>query len=83
MNLTFHFLTHPCEDVLEAYAFNRLLEDQLSAVEMHLLMCAVCQQTLKTLDDFISFIKGVPAEPLHKRLSSPESGRRRLRRYAC
>ena len=83
MKLTFHCLIHPCEEVLEEYALNRLPEHQQSAIETHLLICLACQQTLTTLDDFISFIKGSPAEPLHKRLSSPESGRRRLRRYAC
>ncbi len=34
---------HPAEEVLDAYALNRLTESELGAVEEHLLVCEYCR----------------------------------------
>lgn len=62
MDQDLHFGEHPSEDELEAYALRHLTEEQVAAVETHLLVCEDCQQRLAELDSFIASMKAVTAE---------------------
>lgn len=48
---------HPSEELLEEYAFGRLMGARLEALEEHLLLCGDCQAGLAQADDFIRLIK--------------------------
>jgi hypothetical protein len=52
-----HFKAHPSEDALEEYAFDRLPEDQTATLEEHLLVCSVCQDRLRAVDEYILLMK--------------------------
>src|SRR5271169_6610166 len=56
------FDSHPCEETLEEYCFNRLLEPAQSKVEEHLLICTTCQATLQNLDEYIRLMKAATSE---------------------
>ncbi len=56
------FDTHPPEETLEEYCFNRLPEEGTAAIEEHLLLCEICQHTLEDLDEYISLMKATTAE---------------------
>jgi len=53
--------------MLEAYALKRLPEDQIPALENHLLVCEVCQHALTNLDAFIGSMKAVLPEAISQR----------------
>jgi len=57
MKLTFTPNTHPDEDVFENYAFGRLSESHVSALENHVLVCEKCQCRLAETVDFILLMK--------------------------
>ena len=44
---------HICEDLLERYALNQLVEDEQAPVEEHLLVCNVCRNRLDGVDEYI------------------------------
>lgn len=50
-------IAHISEDTLEEYAFHRLPENDVAAVEEHLLWCPVCLHTLESVDEFILAMK--------------------------
>ena len=56
------FKSHPSEDLLEEYAFQRLEEEQAAPLEEHLLACANCQQALAEIDEYVSLMKRGTAE---------------------
>jgi hypothetical protein len=53
----FSFTTHPSEDLLEEYAFQRLEEEQVAPLEEHLLACTSCQQALAEIDEYLLLMK--------------------------
>ena len=53
----FSFTTHPSEDLLEEYAFQRLAEEQVASLEEHLLACSSCQQALAEIDEYLLLMK--------------------------
>ena len=48
------FDSHPSEDFLEEYAFDRLSELDCAEFEEHLLICPRCQHNLHKTDEYIS-----------------------------
>jgi hypothetical protein len=54
--------THPAEEILEEYAFNRLGDTQATALEEHILICADCQKNLEDIDEYILLMKAATAE---------------------
>ena len=73
MDLTLRFSAHPSEEVLEAYALKQLPEDQIPAVETHLLVCEACQHALADLDAFIASIKGLSPQTSTVRIAPVRS----------
>jgi hypothetical protein len=51
------FKSHPSEDLLEEYAFQRLAEEQVAPLEEHLLACLSCQQALTEIDGYLLLMK--------------------------
>jgi len=51
------FDSHPSEDFLEEYAFDRLSEPDCAAFEEHLLVCPRCQHNLRQTDEYIFLMK--------------------------
>ncbi len=51
------FDSHPSEDFLEEYAFDRLSELDCAEFEEHLLICPRCQHNLHKTDEYISLMK--------------------------
>lgn len=47
------FKSHPSEDLLEEYAFQRLAEEQVAPLEEHLLVCSSCQKALAEIDEYL------------------------------
>jgi hypothetical protein len=45
---------HPHDDLLEAYAMEKLAEDEAAALEEHLLACSGCRDRLVEVEDFIA-----------------------------
>ena len=70
--MTKRFPTHPSDELLEEYVFNRLEEARLAEVEEHLLICEACRNTVRTLDAFIPSMKAEaarrPTESQHRQL---------------
>ena len=56
------FDSHPPEDVMEEYAFNRLAEEHCADLEEHLLICPRCQDRLARTDEFIQLMKQATAQ---------------------
>ena len=56
------FDSHPPEDVMEEYAFNRLAEEHCADLEEHLLICRRCQGRLARTDEYIQLIKQAAAQ---------------------
>jgi anti-sigma factor RsiW len=56
------FDSHPSEDLLEEYVFNRLPEDQHAQFEEHLLVCPRCQASLASTQQYIQLMKRAAAE---------------------
>ena len=50
---------HPSEEVLEQYALERLLGEELERVEEHLLICEDCRSRLSALDEFVQAFRAV------------------------
>lgn len=57
-----HFNAHPSEDTLEEYAFNRLSESEVESLEEHVLICSLCQERLRAVDEYILLMKKAAAE---------------------
>jgi len=55
----FSIRSHPSEQILEEYAFNRLTEEQTASVEEHLLLCESCQVALAEIDEYRTAMKTV------------------------
>jgi hypothetical protein len=51
------FNSHPSEDLLEEYAFQRLAEEQVAPLEEHLLACSSCQEALTEIDEYLLLMK--------------------------
>jgi hypothetical protein len=51
------FKSHPSEDLLEEYAFQRLAEEQVAPLEEHLLACSSCQEALAEIDEYLLLMK--------------------------
>jgi putative zinc finger protein len=51
------FHSHPTEEMLEEYAFERLPETETAVLEEHLLVCEACQRELAGVDEFILRMK--------------------------
>ena len=51
------FDSHPLEDFLEEYAFDRLSELDCAEFEEHLLVCQRCQHQSAQTDEYISLMK--------------------------
>jgi hypothetical protein len=51
------FKSHPSEDLLEEYAFQRLAEEQVAPLEEHLLACSSCQKALAEIDEYLLLMK--------------------------
>jgi anti-sigma factor RsiW len=49
--------SHISTQLWERYALQQIPEDQLAPVEEHLLLCAVCQQRLAEIDEFVDGFK--------------------------
>jgi hypothetical protein len=64
--LTFIPITHPDEDVLENYAFNRLSDLEVSEIEEHLLICEECQRTFAATDEYVQLMKAGTAAYIAK-----------------
>jgi uncharacterized CHY-type Zn-finger protein len=74
--MTSTFGIHLCEEELEEYAFNRLLEGEMAVVEEHLLVCGVCRKALQTVDEYILLMKLAAADYDASVPSPPRSGSR-------
>jgi len=57
----FSIRSHPSEQILEEYAFNRLTEEQTASVEEHLLLCEPCQAALAEIDEYRAVMKAATA----------------------
>lgn len=53
---------HPSEDQLEFYALGRLAEPELEHLEVHLLACASCQDSLLEIDAYLPALRAALAE---------------------
>lgn len=51
------FKSHPSEDLLEEYAFQRLADEQVAPLEEHLLVCSNCQEALAEIDGYLRLMK--------------------------
>lgn len=51
------FKSHPSEDLLEEYAFQRLAGEQVAPLEEHLLACSSCQEALAEIDEYLVLMK--------------------------
>jgi hypothetical protein len=67
----FSIRSHPSEDILEEYAFQRLTEDQTRSVEEHLLICERCQAALAELDEYRTIMKSATAAVAQSRVQKP------------
>jgi anti-sigma factor RsiW len=65
----------PCtkytEDHLETYALGRLSEEELQALEEHLLICPACQDLLAKVDEYIEVMKAAVCGDGRRRLAKP------------
>src|SRR5438477_8610495 len=57
------FASHPNEEILEEYAFDRLPEALAAPVEEHLLICQGCQDAVAQTDQFVSALKVAARQP--------------------
>lgn len=57
-------MSHPTEDMLEAYALGRLSEPQLGGIETHLFICDRCQDALVQTEEYVTAMKAALVEPL-------------------
>jgi len=57
------FGAHISEEVLENYAFHRLPEIDVEAIEEHLLVCDRCQEALGQIDEYIALMKEAVVAP--------------------
>ena len=53
--------SHPSDEVIEEYRFDRLSEPATASVEEHLLVCVECQEALLNLDQFVMLMKQATA----------------------
>jgi hypothetical protein len=51
------FHSHPTETVWEEYSFGRLSNQEVAALEEHLLICETCQTSLEELTEYIRLMK--------------------------
>ena len=56
------FATHPPEEALEEYAFDRLPESAIIPLEEHILVCESCQMALARVDEYIRLMKTAAAQ---------------------
>ncbi len=64
------FHSHPSDDLLEIYALGKLTDEELAAVEEHLILCRRCQKAVEDFDDFIRATKNAAGDlPEEKRQS--------------
>jgi hypothetical protein len=80
LDLEITFDSHPSEEVLEEYAFDRLPEAAKGTVEEHLLICVGCQESLSNVDQYIRLMKHSTARmPLQANgFSGPQTDARRM-----
>ena len=57
VDLTKSFPSHPTEEILEEYVFQRLPEPLIAQVEEHLLICESCQDGVMEIDRFVPAFK--------------------------
>jgi len=50
-------LSHPNDEVVDQYVFNRLSDEQTAFFEEHLLACSSCQTRLTDIDDLIAALR--------------------------
>jgi hypothetical protein len=58
------FPSHPSEEILEEYIFNRLSEVPTAQVEEHLLICQNCQDAVTETERFVSALKVAARQPV-------------------
>ena len=58
------FPSHPSEEILEEYGFDRLPEALIAPVEEHLLVCQSCQDAVEEADRFVSDLKFAARHPV-------------------
>ncbi len=63
---------HAPDDILERYAMGTLSGGESAPLEVHLLLCAVCQERLGDLDDFIQTAKAALEGLVQSRPASPK-----------
>ncbi len=51
------FMEHLSDDRLEAYSMETLPEDQVAALEEHLLVCGDCQNRLRATDEHVAAMR--------------------------
>jgi hypothetical protein len=66
------FFVHLTTDTLEEYAFDRLSEAEVEALEEHLLVCPACQVSLAEVDEYIFLMKEATAA--YQPATSPKGG---------
>jgi len=62
---------HPREDVLEEYVMSKLSEQEAVRVEEHLLVCPVCIEAARFLDDYAGAVRSVLERNAAKTRSTP------------
>jgi hypothetical protein len=63
--------------MLEEYAFNRLSESEVESLEEHVLICSICQDRLRAVDQYILLMKKAAAQ-----LQAPAQVRTRRATFA-
>ncbi|MDQ6759086.1 MAG: hypothetical protein M3Z32_04360 [Acidobacteriota bacterium] len=62
---------HFDDDILELYSIGRLRDEQVPAVEEHLLLCSECQLRFTSIDDYVRAAKSATAE-LEREKATPK-----------
>jgi hypothetical protein len=79
------FPSHPSEEILEEYIFNRLSAVRTAQVEEHLLICQNCQDAVAETERFVSALKVAtrqPVPPIGPVRSAWRNGPKALRHFA-
>jgi hypothetical protein len=69
---------HISDDVLEQYSLDRLEEQELAAVEEHLLLCESCRDRLEGIDAFVASMRTALRDPKLTNGQSPSFPNRSL-----
>jgi hypothetical protein len=71
-------LSHPAEDILEAYVLRRLPDALAAPLEEHLLICHRCQDAVAALDQFVASMRYAVQPPVPPVASPVLSGFRSM-----